>query len=107
MAWALLFLAILLEVSGTICMKLSQGFTRMLPTILMFVFYGLGFIPLTLAIRVLDLSVAYAIWSGVGTAIVSIVGFTLLKEQISPWKIIFLLMIVIGVVGLRLITGQR
>ena len=107
MAWALLFLAILLEVSGTICMKLSQGFTRMLPTILMFVFYGLGFIPLTLAIRVLDLSVAYAIWSGVGTAIVSIVGFTLLKEQISPWKILFLLMIVIGVVGLRLITGQR
>lgn len=107
MAWALLFLAILLEVSGTICMKLSQGFTRMLPTILMFVFYGLGFIPLTLAIRVLDLSVAYAIWSGVGTAIVSIVGITLLKEQVSPWKIIFLLMIVIGVIGLRLITGQR
>lgn len=107
MAWALLLLAIILEVSGTICMKLSQGFTRMLPTILMFVFYGLGFIPLTLAIRVLDLSVAYAIWSGVGTAIVSIVGITLLKEHVSPWKIIFLLMIVIGVIGLRLITGQR
>lgn len=66
--------AILFEVSGTTCMKLSYGFTRRVPTILMFVFYGLGFVPLNLALRRIDISVAYAIWSGVGTAVITTIG---------------------------------
>jgi small multidrug resistance pump len=63
-----LILAILMEVTGTTCVKLSEGFTRLFPSVLIFVFYGssLGF--LGLALKVVDLGVAYAVWSGVGIA---------------------------------------
>ena len=61
MTWLYLVLAILLEVSGTTCMKLSEGFTRMVPSILLVVFYTLSFGMLTLALKRIDVSVAYAI----------------------------------------------
>ena len=102
MSWFLLFTAILLEVSGTTCMKLSYGFTRRLPTILMFVFYGLGFVPLNLALRRIDISVAYAIWSGVGTAIITTIGILWFKEPLNALKLISIALIVIGLVGLNL-----
>ena len=66
MHWLYLSLAILSEVAGT-CMKLSAGFTRFTPSVLMWLFYAVCFCFLTLALKKVDLSVAYAIWSGVGT----------------------------------------
>jgi small multidrug resistance pump len=102
MSWALMIIAILFEVSGTTMMKLSQGFTRRLPTILMFVFYGIGFIPLSLAMRRLPVSVAYAVWSGLGTAIIAVIGLVLFKEPLTPVKIISITLIIVGVVGLNL-----
>jgi small multidrug resistance pump len=71
-AWVYLSAAILLEVAGTTSMKLSQGFTRTLPSVLIFVFYALSFVALTLALKRLELSVAYVIWAGVGTALTTI-----------------------------------
>ena len=62
--WFYLLLAILLEVAGTTSMKLSHGFTRLVPSILIFVFYALSFTALTFALRRLDMSVTYAVWSG-------------------------------------------
>jgi small multidrug resistance pump len=102
MAWLLLILAIFLEVSGTINMKLSHGFTRPVPTVLMFVFYGLGFIPLNLALRRLDVSVAYAVWSGLGMVIVTTIGVLFLKEPANTLKLISAALIILGVVGLSL-----
>jgi small multidrug resistance pump len=102
MSWALMIIAILFEVSGTTMMKLSQGFTHRLPTILMFVFYGIGFIPLSLAMRRLPVSVVYAVWSGLGMAIITIVGLLLFKEPLTPIKVISIILIIIGVVGLNL-----
>ena len=67
MSWFYLMLAIILEVSGTTSMKLSQGFTKTLPSIAMFIFYILSLISLTLALKKVDVSVAYAVWSGIGT----------------------------------------
>jgi small multidrug resistance pump len=107
MPWILLTLAIILEVSGTINMKLSHGFARPVPTVLMFLFYGLGFIPLTLALRRLDVSVAYAVWSGLGTAIVTVVGILILRENASPMKLISILLIILGVIGLNLSSHLR
>lgn len=103
MAWFLLILAILLEVSGTTSMKLSHGFTRRGPTIMMFIFYGLGFVPLTLSLRRIDLSLAYAIWSGIGTAIVTVIGIYYFKEPATLIKVLCIALIVIGVVGLNLL----
>jgi small multidrug resistance pump len=102
MSWLLLITAILFEVSGTTCMKLSYGFTRRVPTILMFVFYGLGFVPLNLALRRIDISVAYAIWSGVGTAVITTIGILWFKEPINALKLISITLIIIGLVGLNL-----
>ena len=102
MTWLYLVLAILLEVSGTTCMKLSEGFTRMVPSILLVVFYTLSFGMLTLALKKIDVSVAYAIWSGVGTALIASIGVLWFKEPATAMKLISLGLIIIGVVGLNL-----
>ena len=107
MIWLYLVLAILLEVSGTTCMKLSEGFTKTVPSILLFVFYTLSFCMLTLALKKIDVSVAYAVWSGVGTALVATIGVLWFKEPATALKLISLGLIIIGVVGLNLSGGAH
>ncbi|WP_421900796.1 DMT family transporter [Maridesulfovibrio sp.] len=100
--WIILACAIMLEVCGTIAMKFSEGFTRMAPSVLMFVFYGASFTALAFALKKIDVSVAYAIWSGLGTAIIFTIGIFFFKESVSALKVISLLLIITGVVGLKL-----
>ncbi len=107
MTWLFLVLAILLEVAGTTCMKLSEGFTRLTPSILLFVFYTLSFGMLTLALKRIDVSVAYAVWSGVGTALIATIGVLWFKEPMTALKLISLALIIIGVVGLNLGGGTH
>ena len=73
----------------------------MVPSILVFIFYGLGFIPLIKAVEKIDLSIVYAIWSGLGIVVVSIIGFLYFKETVNFVKIVCIVLVVIGVVGLR------
>jgi small multidrug resistance pump len=105
MSWLYLVLAIVLEVSGTTSMKLSQGFTKILPSVLMFLFYGLSLGALTLALKKIDVSVAYAVWSGLGTALIASVGVLWLREPLNALKVISLLLIIGGVIGLNLSGG--
>jgi len=107
MTWLYLALAILLEVSGTTCMKLSQGFTKLVPSVLLFVFYTLSMGMLTLALKRIDVSVAYAVWSGVGTALIATIGVLWFKEPVTALKLISLGLIIIGVVGLNLSGGTH
>ena len=107
MTWLYLTLAILLEVSGTTCMKLSEGFTKVVPSILLFVFYTLSFGMLTLALKKLDVSIAYAVWSGVGTALIAAIGVFWFREPATALKFISLGLIIIGVVGLNLSGGAH
>jgi small multidrug resistance pump len=107
MTWLYLALAIFLEVAGTTCMKLSEGFTRMTPSILLFVFYTLSFGMLTLALKRIDVSVAYAVWSGVGTALIATIGVLWFKEPMTALKLISLALIIVGVVGLNLSGGAH
>jgi len=102
MAWVYLFLAIVAEVTGTTSMKLAEGFTKLVPSILVAVFYGLSIVLLTLALRTMDVSVAYAVWSGVGVAIIAAVGILWLGEPATATKLVSLALIVAGVVGLNL-----
>ena len=101
-AWSLLFFAIAMEVSGTTCMKLSQGFSQLFPSILVFVFYGFSFTASTFALKTIDVSIAYAVWTALGTAIIAIIGMIWFHEPLSPLKVIALLMIIAGVVLLNL-----
>lgn len=102
MSWLLLTLAIVLEVTGTTNMKLSEGFSKVLPTIFVFVFYGLSIGVLTLALNRIEVSVAYAVWSGMGTALVAVVGMLVFKEPVTAAKLGGLALIVVGVAILNL-----
>jgi small multidrug resistance pump len=103
--WLLLLAAILLEVAGTTSMKLSQGFTRPVPSAFIFVFYAGAFTALTYALRWIDVSVAYAVWSGLGTALMAVIGAVYFGEVLTPARAACILLIVVGVVGLNLAGG--
>jgi len=105
--WLLLIAAIVFEVFGTVSMKLSLGFTKLLPSVAVFVFYGLSFTGLTLVLKSIDVSVAYAVWSGLGTAIIAVIGIGWFKEPISILKVVSLGMIIVGVVGLNLSSSNH
>lgn len=107
MHWVFLILAILFEVAGTLCMKLSAGFTKLVPSILMWVFYAACFSLLPLALKKLDISVAYAVWSGVGTAIIATAGVVYFREPLTLLRVFGLLAIITGVVALNLSVGGR
>lgn len=100
MHWLYLAAAILFEVAGTTSMKLSNGLTRPLPSILIFVFYAISFTALSLALKKIPVSTAYAIWSGVGTALIAAIGIIYFREALSFIKLVCIGLIVIGVIGL-------
>lgn len=100
-AWMLLSGAILLEVAGTTSMRLSEGFTRLTPAALMLLFYAGAFVLNTLVVRVLGLSVTYAVWSGVGTVLTAFIGIGYFKEPVTALKMVSIGLIVIGVMGLH------
>ena len=104
MGWLYLILAIAFEVAGTTFMKLSDGFTKTMPSIAMFIFYLLSLTALTFALKKFEVSTAYAIWSGLGTVLITIVGIMLFKESISIVKVLSIALIIIGVIGLQLTT---
>ena len=106
MAWILLFAAILLEVAGITSMKLSRGFSETLPSIAVPVFYVFSALAVILALKRLELSTAYAIWSGVGTALAALIGVAYFREPLSLFKIASLALVVLGVVGLALAGKQ-
>ncbi|QIS20112.1 DMT family transporter [Nocardia terpenica] len=102
MTWVFMFGAIVCEVFGTTCMKLSNGFTRPLPTAGMVLGYFGAFGLLTLALKQLPVGVAYATWAGVGTGLVALVGVALLGEPLSAAKIAGVGLVIAGVVVLNL-----
>lgn len=102
MGWVYLVSAIVLEVAGTTSMKLSEGFARFGPSVAIFVFYGLSFVALTLALKSFEISVAYAVWSGLGVALITLLGILYFQESVTALKLGSLALIVAGVVGLNL-----
>lgn len=100
-AWAILTGAILLEVAGTTCMRLSESFTRLTPSVLIFVFYAGSFALNTLVTRALGLSVVYGVWSGAGTVLTALIGIYYFKEPATAIKLVSIGLIVIGVMGLH------
>jgi small multidrug resistance pump len=102
MGWILLAFAIVLEVAGTTNMKLSEGFSNLVPSVLVIFFYALSIIALTFAVNRLDVSVAYAVWSGMGTALVAMIGLWFFQESVTSVKVVALGLIIVGVVMLHL-----
>lgn len=103
-AWAVLGVAILFEVAGTTCMRLSEGFSRLTPSVLIFVFYAISFALNAMVIRTLGLSIVYAVWSGAGTVLTALIGYYYFKEPATALKLASAGLIVIGVFGMHAST---
>jgi len=101
MAWIYLTLGIILEVCGTTALKFSNGFSETVPTVISVGCFVAALFFLSLSVRVLDISIVYAIWSGVGVAIITVIGINFFGE---PWgfkKLFFISLIIVGVIGLQ------
>jgi multidrug transporter EmrE-like cation transporter len=102
MNYLFLALAIASEVLGSTSLKLSQGFTRLLPSVFVVLGFGTAFFFLSQALRTIPLSVAYAVWAGVGTAATVLIGVWLFRESFDLMKFFGIVAILVGVVLLNL-----
>lgn len=105
MSWIYLSIAIVLEVLGTTCMKLSLGLTRLLPTFGMFFFYALSFIGLSLALRDIDVSIAYALWAGFGIVLITMIDLYLFQTHLGFIRLLAIFLILIGAIMLKLLKN--
>jgi small multidrug resistance pump len=103
-SWGLLLAAIICEVIGTTSMKLSNGFTKLGPSLLMVLFYGLSLVALNFSLKEIPVGTAYAIWSGVGVTLIAVIGFMFFNEKISILKIGAIALIIIGITILYLLA---
>ncbi len=102
MAWTVLIAAGLLEIVWAIALKQSDGFARLWPSVLGVTAAAVSFALLTWALKHLPVSLAYAVWVGIGALGVAVAGIVAFGEPVSIPRVVFLLLILIGVVGLRL-----
>jgi len=102
MNWVILAIGIIFEVLGTIFMKFAEGFTKLWPSVLVFVFYGISLAALVFVLKKMDVSIAYAIWASVGTALIAVIGILWFKEPVSIMKVISILLIIAGIIGLEI-----
>lgn len=107
MAWLLLAITIVFEVIGTTMMKLSNGFTHLWPSVAVFLCYAISLAGITLVLREMELSIAYAVWSGAGTALTALIGIYIFREPATAIKLASLGLIIAGVIGLKLAAGAR
>ncbi len=103
--YLLLALAIAAEVVGTVALKLSDGFTRLTASVVTVVAFTAAVVLLALVVQRLPLGFSYAVWAGVGTAAVALIGILAFGESLSALKVVGLVLIVAGVVSLNL-TAQ-
>ena len=101
MPYFLLAAAIISEVLGSSMLKMSEGFTRLWPSLIVLCGYGLAFYALSLSLKSIPLSVAYAIWSGVDTALTAAIGILVWKEAFTLQTFLGLSAIIFGVILLN------
>jgi len=104
-AWQALLLAGLFEITWAIGLKYSAGLTRLWPTLGTIVAIGLSFAMLSFALKTIPFGTAYAIWTGIGAAGAILVGIFLFGEPADVFRVACLMLIVVGIVGLRLASS--
>ena len=105
MSWTILFLAGIFEIFWAVGLKYSDGFTKLFPTIFTIVTMIISFYLLSLALKSLPIGTAYAVWVGIGTVGTVIAGIMLFGESMSLIRVISILFILIGIVGLKFTTN--
>jgi small multidrug resistance pump len=105
MSYLYLAIAIVCEVIGTSALKATEGFTRLRPSIVVVVGYGLAFYFLSLTLRTVPVGVAYAIWSGAGVALITLIGWLVFKQRLDAAAIFGIGLIVAGVVVIQFFSS--
>lgn len=104
MQWVYLGIAILSEVIATSALKSSEGFTRLLPSTVVVVGYAVAYYFLSLTLRSIPVGIAYAIWSGVGVVLISLVGWLMMGQALSPLAVLGMAFITVGVIILNVLA---
>lgn len=104
MAWLILFVAGLFEVGWAVGLKYTEGFTRLQPTVLTAVALISSMALLGVALKTLPLGTAYAVWTGIGTVGTAVLGMVLFREPATTLRLVCILLIVVGIVGLKFVT---
>ena len=102
MTYFYLSIAIVAELIATTALKLSDSFSKPLPTVVMVVGYGIAFFFLSLTLRVLPTGIAYAIWSGVGVVLIALIGWLYMGQALNVPTVAGLTLIVVGVIVVNL-----
>ena len=106
MKWIYLLIAGALEITWAITMKMSNGFSVLIPSIITVVGYIASAVFLSMALKGLPIGTAYAIWTGMGIVGTTILGVLLFNEKLSLPQVICVVLIVIGIVGLKLLSKE-
>lgn len=105
MAWGILVIAGLFEVAWASGLKATHGFTRLGPSIFTLVTLAISMILLATALRSIPVGTGYAVWTGIGAVGTAILGMMLFGDPVTPGRIGFLAMIVLGIVGLKFVSA--
>jgi quaternary ammonium compound-resistance protein SugE len=104
MAWFMLFVAGLMEIGWAIGLKYTEGFTRLMPSVLTLAAMAASMALLGLALKTLPIGTAYAVWTGIGAVGTALLGIWLLGEPATVMRLVCIGLIVSGIVGLKLVT---
>jgi len=100
----ILFFAILSEVIATTALKLSDGFTKIIPSVIVVIGYGASFYLLSISLKVIPIGLAYAIWSGVGIVLTVIAGIIIWRESLDWARVIGIILIILGILVINLFS---
>lgn len=104
MNYAYLFAAIVCEVVATSALRAAEGFTRLWPSLIVVVGYGLAFYCLSLAMRSIPVGIAYAIWSGIGIVLIALIGWVVYRQPLDLPAVLGMALILIGVLVINLFS---
>ena len=100
----ILFFAVLSEVIATTSLKFSEGFTKLVPSIIVVVGYGLSFYLLSMTLKVMPIGIAYALWSGIGITLTVLLGKIIWNESLDWARVTGIILIIIGILVINLFS---
>ena len=106
MMWILVVCASFCELGFTVCMKLSDGFTKLCPTVWMVLGMLASFFFLSRAVHTLPMGTAYAVWTGIGALGAVLVGILIFREPVTAPRLLFMALLLIGIIGLKITSAE-
>ncbi len=107
MSWIYLFIAGITEIVWAVGLKFADGFTNLVPSLITLVFIVISFLLFATAMKTIPIGTAYAVFTGIGAAGTAVVGIVLFNENASVEKMFFLLLLLVGIVGLKVLDGKE